>query len=52
MDKIVLDHDKLLGFDHPSNLQAKVGDKNISGDPPQAKLEVAPGRPAPEPADR
>jgi len=29
MDKIVLNHDNLLGFDHPSNLEAKVGVKNI-----------------------
>ncbi len=28
MDKIVLDRSKLLGFDHPGNLEAKVGLKN------------------------
>jgi len=27
MSRIVLDRSKLLGFDHPQNLQAKVGAK-------------------------
>jgi hypothetical protein len=47
MDKIVLDRSKLLGFDHPSNLKAKVGVKNSAAvsNQPQAKPEVSRGRP-------
>lgn len=47
MDKIALDRSKLLGFDHPSNLPAKVGVKNSPklGSQPEAKPEMTRARP-------